>query len=549
MRPVGSTTRVAAARLVAGARRLAAAGVGSVNPAPIGLDALYARAGEPARRRVDTLLEAWDGPSQADSGPLARVLDIVTSGGDRGRWLTLAVLTGELPVAEAVQRLRNAVRLDDAAATLADELRIHWLRPAPWPRVEVTRDVLVDLHTTSQTPLATGIQRVARELGRRWVQRHGAMAVTWTASGALVPLVGDDLSVALSGRPMPRLSLGELDEYEVVKLIADESGATEDVRGRDVPVLVPFGATYLLPEVMTEPYRYTRLLALARFSGNTTGAIGFDCVPITMADTTRTGVSQNFVNGLAAVRHMTRVVTISEAAATEYRGWRRMLSGAGWPGPEIDTALLPVVATPPDPQVLDAARQLLVTGTLPMVLCVGTHEPRKNHVALLHAADLAWRQGARFSLVFVGSHTWGNQDFFDLLNTLQAQRRPVETVTGVDDDMLRAAYCLAHCVAFPSLHEGYGLPAAEALALGTPVITSGYGSMAQIAADGGALLVDPRDDLSIRDALISVVMDHEVVDRLRAEAAARPVRSWDDYAEQAWAMFTRPAAPPQEGVA
>ena len=87
---------------------------------------------------------------------------------------------------------------------------------------------------------------------------------------------------------------------------------------------------------------------------------------------------------------------------------------------------------------------------------------------------------------------------------------------------------------FPSLNEGFGLPVAEALACGTPTITSGYGAMAEIAEGGGAVLVDPRDDRSIADALRRVLTDDAEHARLAAEALARPSRTWDDYARDAW---------------
>ena len=90
---------------------------------------------------------------------------------------------------------------------------------------------------------------------------------------------------------------------------------------------------------------------------------------------------------------------------------------------------------------------------------------------------------------------------------------------------------------FPSLNEGFGLPVAEALASGTPVVTSGYGSMAEIAADGGALLVDPRDDRSIAAAMRTVLTQPAERARLAAEARRRPARTWDDYAAGVWSTL------------
>jgi glycosyltransferase involved in cell wall biosynthesis len=73
--------------------------------------------------------------------------------------------------------------------------------------------------------------------------------------------------------------------------------------------------------------------------------------------------------------------------------------------------------------------------------------------------------------------------------------------------------------------------------VGTPVITTDYGSQAEIAADGGCLLVDPRDDDSIADAMRRLVTDRDLRERLAEEARNRPVRTWDDYAAQTWAFL------------
>jgi glycosyltransferase involved in cell wall biosynthesis len=279
------------------------------------------------------------------------------------------------------------------------------------------------------------------------------------------------------------------------------------------------------------------MAAMARFSGSRTAIIGHDCVPVSSAETTDVGVSEGFANFLAAVRHMDQVATVSSASAGEFHGWRDMLSAIGVPGPGITPVSLPVEAVEPNEAALAEARDRLLVGSLPLVLSVGTHEPRKNHLAVLHAAEVLWRRGVRFSLAFIGGHSWSSERFEVGVARLRAAGRPVETLTTVTDDLLWAAYRVSHCLVFPSLNEGYGLPVAEALACGTPVVTSGFGSMAEIAADGGAVLVDPRDDASLVDGLNRVLTDEALHARLRAEAAARPHRSWDDYARETWALL------------
>jgi glycosyltransferase involved in cell wall biosynthesis len=442
-------------------------------------------------------------------------------------WLALSVLDGELPTAADVQRVVRAIRLDGVATAFsapASRLVRTWLLgPRRRPEVRVLRGaVLVDMEHTARTGLATGIQRVARETVKRWARDHELSLVGWDSSLRNLRLLDEgerDKALTGSGRPRPQ------DAVDVL--------------------VVPWESTYLLPELSPERERNARIGALAQFSRSRTGVIGFDCVPITSAETTALGVSEAFATNLAAVRHMDRVSAISRAAATEYGGWRSMLASVGAEGPRISAELLPAEVPPSSPADLEAARSLLTIPGVPMVLCVGTHEPRKNHLALLHAAELLWRDGVRFSLVLVGGRSWNDEGFREALAEARARNRPVETPSGISDQVLWAGYRIARCTVFPSLNEGFGLPVAESLASGTPAITSGYGSMAEIAADGGALLVDPRDDRSIAAGLRTLLTDDATHAELSAAARARPARSWDQYAAEVWSALTD-AAPAVE---
>lgn len=435
-------------------------------------------------------------------------------------WLALSVLQGELATTADVRRTVRAIRLDGVPAAFGSDtsgMASTWLtarRGRPDVRV-LTGAVLVDVDHTARTGLATGIQRVARETVRRWSRDHDVALVSWENDHrSLTLLNADEQHKALTG---------------VGKPSTDVVAAT---------VVVPWESTYLLPELAPEQRRNERIAAIARFARGRTGVIGFDCVPVSTAETTAMGVSEAFVMNLSAVRHMDRLSAISQAAAGEYTGWRTMLRSIGEAGPGIAVDLLPAQAPGTSPEQLEATRAQVCIPGLPLVLCVGSHEPRKNHLALLHASELLWREGLHFNLVLVGGRGWNDERFQNAVAAARTRNRPVETVTTLSDEGLWAAYRLARCMVFPSLNEGFGLPVAEALACGTPVITSAYGSMAEIAAGGGALLVDPRDDRSIAAAMRQMLTDDDLHGRLAAEARARLPRTWDDYAADVWRSLT-----------
>jgi glycosyltransferase involved in cell wall biosynthesis len=457
-------------------------------------------------------------PSIGRHEDLARVLGDVVDHRDRSHvWLTLAVLTGRLPDRTTVIEVARAAEFDDGASLWAAVARLTTDKSAARSVRVATDEVLVDVAHTASTPLNTGIQRVARETTRHWLATHECTPTSWSKRYD---------------------SIRELTESERRRLdgaVVDD----EDLRAREATtVVVPWRTTFVVPELAAEPERSARLLALAELTPNRTGVIGFDCVPITSAETAQQGFAGDFAGYLAALRYVDRVATISDAAATEYLGWRSALPAIGETGPRIQAVHLPVEGADPSPEDVEAARTRFLVGTLPLVLVVGSHEPRKNHLAVLQAAELLWREGHRFSLSFVGGNAWGGERFTRRLRELQLAGRPVDAESRLSDGQLWAAYRLARCTVFPSLHEGFGLPVAESLAAGTPAITSDFGSMLEIAADGGALTVDPHDDHDLADGLRRLLTDDGLHAGLRRAALARPGRTWEMYAAEVWDFLT-----------
>ena len=487
------------------------------------------------------LLDALGCEVPADSGEALGLLEQQLAGGPEDLlWLALAVLDGRLPQEADVLRARRRSRLDGPLAGLSDVLgHARWGRPAV--RI-VVDEVLVDLHHTAQTELATGIQRVARRTSRIWDRDHDLHLVGWTRRlDALRPLDQTERRRALHGGP----------------------GAPG---GGDEVVLVPWRCRYVLPELLVEADRASRLQAMLRFSGTGGSMIGFDCTPVSSAETVAGGMAAGFTAMLSALAWGDRIAAISEAAAAEYAGWRSMLTGSGIAGPDILAVSLATEAAGADVDQLMAAgpagtaaaaavdRALdgllgsdLLTDLdpgLPLVLCVGSHEPRKNHLAVIHAAEVLWDEGLRFALLFVGGNAWHSDEFVKEVRVAQGAGRPVETVTALPDAVLAAAYRRARFTVFPSWNEGFGLPVAESLAVGTPVLTSRWGSMAEIAEAGGALLVDPRQDPEIIAGLRQLLQDDDLYERLRAEAGAFETRTWDDYAAETWEYLVTTADDP-----
>jgi glycosyltransferase involved in cell wall biosynthesis len=135
------------------------------------------------------------------------------------------------------------------------------------------------------------------------------------------------------------------------------------------------------------------------------------------------------------------------------------------------------------------------------LLFVGTLEPRKNLARLVGAlrgrSDLP-------KLVIAGADGWGDIEVTHSAN--------VQFIGYVEDQHLGALYAGASVMCYPSLWEGFGLPILEAMAQGTPVVTS-IGTSTQEVASGAAILVDPLSEESIRNGIDEALRDADMLGR------------------------------------
>jgi glycosyltransferase involved in cell wall biosynthesis len=146
------------------------------------------------------------------------------------------------------------------------------------------------------------------------------------------------------------------------------------------------------------------------------------------------------------------------------------------------------------------------------VLFVGTVQPRKNIARIVAAMKSVEAASLPHRLVVAGKPGWlGDQVERDVAET----GRPdlIQRIGYVPDEDLAALYSGADAFCFPSMYEGFGLPILEAMACGTPVVTSTRGSLPEIAGDA-ALLIDPTSVDEIGRALVRVLSDPNLRTRL-----------------------------------
>ena len=430
-------------------------------------------------------------------------------------WLLLVALSGSFPDDTAVHAAHRRLQLDSTSDAMLWLLDVGLARlqavGAPLVEIEIAEHrVLVDVDFSARNDLNTGIQRVVRSTMPHWARDHDPVLVAWTASGAYRGLTPHEEARALrwSGPLGP-----------------------DRARTAGTPrIVVPWRSIVVLPEVPA-PHLCAVLASLAEHSGNAVTLVGYDCIPVVSADMMPPIEPNRFVKYLTIVKHARHVSGISASASAEFRGFTHMLPAQGLIGPGVTECSLPVEAPAPPVSGADPI------DPLPLVVVVGSREPRKNHLAVLHAAERLWREGLEFRLRFIGGSSWASADFDAVAARLRRQGRPVSIGRTVGDDDLWSAFREARFTVFPSLHEGFGLPVAESLAVGTPAITSNFGSMSEIAHDGGALEVDPRDDGALTTAMRRLLTDEDLLATLRLAARMRTPRTWADYADDLWTQL------------
>jgi len=148
------------------------------------------------------------------------------------------------------------------------------------------------------------------------------------------------------------------------------------------------------------------------------------------------------------------------------------------------------------------------------VLGLGTLQPRKNFTRLIEAYSLLVTRHPSLRLVIAGGKGWLYEEIFATVEQLGLEEKVV--FPGfVADEHLPALYNLADLFVFPSLYEGFGLPPLEAMASGTPVITSDASSLPEVVGEAG-LMVEATDVEALAEAMKRVLEDNVLRERMIA---------------------------------
>lgn len=167
------------------------------------------------------------------------------------------------------------------------------------------------------------------------------------------------------------------------------------------------------------------------------------------------------------------------------------------------------------------------------ILCVSTIEPRKNHRGLIEAFERLRRRRPELPLrlVLVGNEYMGAEALAEWVREAARRDDRIEWRGAVSQAQLEAEFARASFTVYPSLAEGFGLPILESLWMGKPCICHEAGVMAELAADGGCIMVDVKDPAELSVAIEHLCSEQVVVEALRRQAATREIATWPSYGD------------------
>jgi glycosyltransferase involved in cell wall biosynthesis len=400
---------------------------------------------------------------------------------------------------------------------------------------------VMDVSYTTQLGFTSGIQRVVRSLAHHLSDvAPGGTLVRWDDhTSGFVPLAATEAEAL--ARPTARgpgeagpkptanrlvRALGRIASWPRRRIERTLRRRRERsiIRQLRQPAVFLWDHALLLPELIGGEAHLAALRLLDDATPVRSTLVFYDAIPIRRPELFSALAHSMYLRSLSLIRHVDAISCISETVRDDLERLLAVMPRRG-PLPAVGVHYLgadfPIRAAQPAPAF-----------DRPVVLCVGTIEPRKNQARILRAMIEAQAAGARFTGVFAGNAGWLNGAFRGEFAAAVAAGHSLALHEQLDDGALHELYERAAFTVYCSIDEGFGLPIIESLRRGRPCITSDRGSMREIAVrTGGCVLVDPEDTAAIGAAIHELVADAETRSRLTREAAAATWPSWRDYTE------------------
>ena len=369
---------------------------------------------------------------------------------------------------------------------------------------------------TSRCPTNTGVQRVTRNLAKGLIaQGECVRFVKWHPASQSCIFLSAEERENLAHWNGPAIAAEEHALY--VPVGKAQTPVANSTGGENNWLVVPE-----VPYITFHPEPVTLDLVMwAKRAGLKSGFVFYDAIPLR---------SLEFVSVVPAHSVYMQQLLLADAV-WPISNWSRNDLLVFWLENErADAHTVPTVET----HMLSGESSVhtrvteVSSGEL-LILSVGTIDSRKNQLMLIDAF-LIWRRqnpGTSWRMVLVGNL---HPSVADEVRRSTQPGSGIEYLGHVSENELDALFRSCAFTVFPSLEEGFGLPILESLWYAKPCLCANFGSMAEVADEGGCLQVNMRDTAALEDGLRRLIEEEAMRGKLAAEAVHRSMRSWDDYA-------------------
>lgn len=384
--------------------------------------------------------------------------------------------------------------------------------------------IYLDVTSSCKSPIQTGVQRMVRGLWRSLSEQRPVIPLIWSPklqsycrlSRRETILLRDPFRASVRSEAHPEKLSSRLPGVRWWRHLIHWRNRLA------VDQVLSGGDILLVPEIFQDnrsKWFFTQTKSFQERKVRCV-AVFHDAITWTHPELTPPNRQKGFTDYMRSLSGFDAVICVSEQSRADLeRFWHPQRNK------KIRTAVLPW------PVDFEGKRpDFPKENSSPVILTVGTLEPRKNHLRLLEACERLWDGGMNFRLVLIGRAINGCQpDIPCRIRELQKAGSPVEWLRHVDDQTLQRTYEEACFTIYPSLVEGFGLPVLESLWFRRPCICSGTGAIGEVARAGGCLTIDPSNSVELKQAIHRLLTDGQLHTRLCDEISKRRFRSWDEY--------------------